>query len=222
MIHNPYIYDGWEQPERAKTRCRRHSGLQPRYGSGHWIASLIPIPIGPLHAQVCKFNINIRKSSLYHDFGKINRNRGAFIHFSDLFHVTRLYQCNPHVSYGFSLTASLAILVPRHDHHFSRFQRLENLRALSGRADCRDLTRLCLRLCIGVKLRVQQAVLRLPIASRAPPLCRLMWAVKKCAERLPSCAVGCALASGSRSSVGQHDKTKKSRAETRVQTSSFS
>ena len=125
--HNPYIYDGWEQPERANTRCRRHSGLQPRYGSGHWIASLIPIPIGPLHAQVCKFNINIRKSSLYHDSGKINRNRGAFIHFSDIFHVTRLYQCNPHTSP--SLTASLAILMPRHAHHFSRFQRLKNLRA---------------------------------------------------------------------------------------------
>ena len=36
-------------------------------------------------------------------------------------------------------------------HHFPRFQNLKNPSATRN-ADCRDLTRLCLRLCIGVKL----------------------------------------------------------------------
>ena len=28
-----------------------------------------------------------------------NRGKGVSVTFSDIFHVTRLYQCNPHVSY---------------------------------------------------------------------------------------------------------------------------
>eukprot|EP00964_Phaeocystis_antarctica_P077223 scaffold47885_cov36-Phaeocystis_antarctica.AAC.1 len=39
-----------------------------------------------------------------------------------------------------------------HARHFTRFQNLKNP-ATSWHADCRDLTSLCLRLCIGVKLR---------------------------------------------------------------------
>eukprot|EP00964_Phaeocystis_antarctica_P045866 scaffold26433_cov26-Phaeocystis_antarctica.AAC.2 len=52
-------------------------------------------------------------------------------------------------------TASIAILVPNsylHARHFSRFQNLKNPATLPY-PDCRDLTSLCLRLCIGVKLR---------------------------------------------------------------------
>ena len=74
--------------------------------------------------------------------------RGDFL---DIFHVSRVYQCNPHVP---SRTASLAILVP------TRSPLFENSKSQKSghvfvRADCRDLTTtsLCLRLCIGVKLR---------------------------------------------------------------------
>ena len=47
--------------------------------------------------------------------------KGVSVSFSEMFHVNRLYQCNPHDSLlPTSLTASLAIIVPRvHAHHFS-------------------------------------------------------------------------------------------------------
>eukprot|EP00964_Phaeocystis_antarctica_P114953 scaffold78907_cov25-Phaeocystis_antarctica.AAC.1 len=51
-----------------------------------------------------------------------------------------------------SRTASLAIIVLTRSPFCARFQNLKNPSATS-RADCRDLTSLCLRLCIGVKLR---------------------------------------------------------------------
>eukprot|EP00964_Phaeocystis_antarctica_P087512 scaffold55547_cov46-Phaeocystis_antarctica.AAC.2 len=51
-----------------------------------------------------------------------------------------------------SRTASLAILVPTRSPFRARFQNLKNPSA-TAEADCRDLTSLCLRLCIGVKLR---------------------------------------------------------------------
>ena len=73
--------------------------------------------------------------------------------FSDIFHVSRLYQCITHSSP--SLTASLAILVPKQSPFstgITRFQFLKNPSA-TIEADCRDLTRLCLRSCVGVKLR---------------------------------------------------------------------
>jgi len=52
----------------------------------------------------------IRKSSLDHDPG--GKNRGCHrvsVTFLDIFHVSRVYQCNPNVP---SRAASLAILVP--------------------------------------------------------------------------------------------------------------
>ena len=63
------------------------------------------------------------------------------------------YTSVTHMSPG--RTASIAILVPNsylHARHFSRFQNLKNPATLPY-PDCRDLTSLCLRLCIGVKLR---------------------------------------------------------------------
>ena len=39
---------------------------------------------------------HVRKSSLDHDSG--GKNRGCRSVFSEIFHITRLYQCNPHVS----------------------------------------------------------------------------------------------------------------------------
>eukprot|EP00964_Phaeocystis_antarctica_P093271 scaffold60138_cov66-Phaeocystis_antarctica.AAC.1 len=51
-----------------------------------------------------------------------------------------------------SRTASLAIIVPTRSPFCARFQNLKNP-ATSYYAYCRDLTSLCLRQCIGVKLR---------------------------------------------------------------------
>ena len=57
-----------------------------------------------------------------------------------------------------------------HAHHLSRFQNLKNPSA-THEADCRDLTSLCLRLCIGVKLRAASGPYRLRIHTTwAPPL----------------------------------------------------
>eukprot|EP00964_Phaeocystis_antarctica_P140834 scaffold105744_cov69-Phaeocystis_antarctica.AAC.1 len=52
-----------------------------------------------------------------------------------------------------SRTASLVIILSYlHAHHLSRLQILKNPATLPE-AYCRDRTSLCLRLCIGVKLR---------------------------------------------------------------------
>ena len=65
---------------------------------------------------------HIRKSSLDHDSGE---KIGVSVSFSDIFHVSRLYQCNPHVS---SRTASLAIIVPTRPSFFeiSKSQKSEH------------------------------------------------------------------------------------------------
>ena len=57
-----------------------------------------------------------------------------------------------HLCMSPSLTASLAILMPKIAHHFSNFLHLKSP-ATFWEADCRDLTSLCHRLCIGVKMR---------------------------------------------------------------------
>ena len=73
--------------------------------------------------------------------------RGDFL---DIFHVSRVYQCNPHVP---SRTASLAILVPIRS-PFIEISRSQKSEHDFPRADCRDLTSLCPRLCIGVRLHI--------------------------------------------------------------------
>ena len=105
-------------------------------------------------------------SSLDHDSGKVT--------FLDIFHVTRIFQCVTHVPP--SLKVSHTILRPTLSPFFeiSKFQDLKNParlpKAVSGgtvSADCRDLTRLCLRLFIGVKLSYR--------ATQATPLLFLFY-----------------------------------------------
>ena len=73
----------------------------------------------------------IRKLSLDHDSG--GEKRGCQPVFSEIFHVTHLYLCNPHVS---SLTASLAIIIPTpltifRDSQISKIREHDTARVLS-------------------------------------------------------------------------------------------
>eukprot|EP00964_Phaeocystis_antarctica_P090370 scaffold57808_cov38-Phaeocystis_antarctica.AAC.1 len=67
-----------------------------------------------------------------------------------------------------SRTASLAILVPTRS-PFYEISKSQNP-STSCYAYCRDLTSLCLRLCIGVKLRAASGPLIACHSTRAPPL----------------------------------------------------
>ena len=89
----------------------------------------------------------VRKSSLDHDSGGKNRGcQSVFQKYSTLLVFTRVTHTSP------SLTASLAIIVPTRSPFFeiSKSQKSESTTQVR---ECRDLTSLCLRLCIGVKLR---------------------------------------------------------------------
>ena len=93
-------------------RCFRLADYHPLWGWGVLISGH---NIYTYHICTCR-GVNsgrhdspyIRKLSLDHDSGGKNRG-GVSLSFSEIFHITRLYQCNLHVS---SLTASLAIIVP--------------------------------------------------------------------------------------------------------------
>ena len=86
--------------------------------------------------------------------------------FLDIFHVSRVYQCNSHVPSGTQPALRYSYI---HAHHFSRFQNLKNP-STPRHPYCRDLTSLCLRLCIGVKLRAASGPAIACHMTRAPPL----------------------------------------------------
>ena len=87
--------------------------------------------------HTCRGMPYIRKSSLDHDSGGKNRGcQSVFQKYSTLLVFTSVTHTSP------SLTASLAIIVPVHAHHFSRFQNLKNPSTLPY-PYCRDLTIAC-------------------------------------------------------------------------------
>ena len=109
----------------------------------------------------------VPKSSLDHDSGEKNIGgcQSFFQTCSTLFVFTSVTHSSP------ILTASLAILVPKRSQfsEISKSQKSER-DTISGLTRPHDLTRLCLRLCVGAKLRAASAAPVAYHATRASPV----------------------------------------------------